>query len=70
MVIKIHSNLGNDRLFKNLLVRMYKYLKDHHSRNFTQKVSVEILNSYKKKNDDKLITNKNKIFDLFELLKV
>jgi hypothetical protein len=69
MVIKIHSNLGNDRLFKNLLVRMYKYLKDHHSRNFTQKVSVEILNSYKKKNDGKLITNKNKIFDLFELLK-
>jgi len=30
---------------------------------------VEILNSYKKKNDGKLITNKNKIFDLFELLK-
>ena len=49
---------------------MYKYLKDHHSRNFTQKVSVEILNSNKKKNEDKLLLNKNKIFDLFELLKV
>jgi hypothetical protein len=69
MVIKIHSNLGNDRLIKNLLLRVHKYIKDHHSRNFTQKVSVEILNSHKKKSEAHSFTHKNKLFELFELLK-
>jgi hypothetical protein len=69
MVIKIHSNLANHRLIKNLLIRVYKYTKEHHSKNFTQKVSIEILNSYKKKSDVYPISHKNKLFDLFELLK-
>ncbi len=46
MVIKIHSSYKNERLLKNLLSRINKYLKDHKEMFFLNTVSAKIHKTY------------------------
>ena len=68
IVLKIHSDLGNERLTKKLIDRANRYLKNNFGKIFTRDASILIIEGYSRLSTDKMSTNTNQKFYFFDLL--
>jgi hypothetical protein len=68
MALKIHTDLGNTRLVKNLIGRANSYLDHHKGKFFTYEVSSEIVKYYKHFLQEKPIAKPNGYFVFFDML--